>query len=120
MFCSRQKVRSLSVRLNSTPEMGSGKRAPFEAGRIVPETGIYRVTHAPDHLPHEVIILKGEHFPRSPNARRPSYSNPYMLPLICSRILFIASTNCLSLTKTHPLARPKLLFYTEPICNASN
>jgi hypothetical protein len=36
----------------------------FETGAIVPETGIYRAVHTAHRLPHEVVILKGEHFPR--------------------------------------------------------
>jgi hypothetical protein len=36
----------------------------YETGAIVPETGIYRVVHSAHRLPHEVVILKDEHFPR--------------------------------------------------------
>jgi len=36
----------------------------FETGAVVPETGIYRVVHASHRLPHEVVILKSERFPR--------------------------------------------------------
>ena len=36
----------------------------FETGHIVPVTGIYRVVHAGHRLPHEVVILKDEEFPR--------------------------------------------------------
>jgi len=43
--------------------MSSGKKA-YTTGDIVPETGIYRVIHSAHRLPHEVIILKNEHFPR--------------------------------------------------------
>jgi hypothetical protein len=44
-------------------QMQSGKNA-YETGEIVPETGIYRVVHSAHRLPHEVVILKDEHFPR--------------------------------------------------------
>lgn len=37
---------------------------PFETGGIVAETGIYRVIHNAHRLPHEVVILKGDRFPR--------------------------------------------------------
>jgi hypothetical protein len=30
----------------------------------VPESGIYRVSHSPHRLPHEVILLRGKSFPR--------------------------------------------------------
>ena len=36
----------------------------FETGHAVPESGIYRVTHAGHRLPHAVTICKGETFPR--------------------------------------------------------
>jgi hypothetical protein len=36
----------------------------YRTGDTVPETGIYRVTHTPHRLPHEVILLKNERFPR--------------------------------------------------------
>jgi hypothetical protein len=37
---------------------------PFQTGALAPETGIYRVVHVSHRLPHEVIVLKGECFPR--------------------------------------------------------
>ena len=36
----------------------------FTTGCIAPETGIYRVVHAGHRLPHEVIILRGQVFPK--------------------------------------------------------
>jgi hypothetical protein len=36
----------------------------FKTGETVPESGIYRVTHAEHRLPHEVTLLKGAQFPR--------------------------------------------------------
>ena len=36
----------------------------FRTGAAVPETGIYRVHHESHRLPHEVVILKDEIFPR--------------------------------------------------------
>lgn len=35
-----------------------------KTGDLVPATGVYRVTHAHHRLPHEVLILKDERFPR--------------------------------------------------------
>ena len=37
----------------------------FKPGQIVPESGIYRITHDPQHadMPHEVTVIKGRHFP---------------------------------------------------------
>jgi hypothetical protein len=37
---------------------------PFTTGALIPQTGIYRVTHAEHRLPHEVILFDGEQFPR--------------------------------------------------------
>lgn len=36
----------------------------FRTGELAPETGIYRVVHTGHRLPHEVVILKGQRFPR--------------------------------------------------------
>jgi hypothetical protein len=37
----------------------------FHPGQIVPESGIYRITHDPQHadMPHEVTVVKGRRFP---------------------------------------------------------
>ena len=37
----------------------------FKPGQIVPESGIYRITHDPQHadMPHEVTVVKGTRFP---------------------------------------------------------
>jgi YjzC-like protein len=36
----------------------------FNTGQTVPQSGIYRVTHAGHRLPHEVTLIAGEIFPR--------------------------------------------------------
>lgn len=36
----------------------------FKTGDVVPESGIYRVTHSVHRLPHSVTICKDEVFPR--------------------------------------------------------
>src|SRR3954452_12221484 len=37
----------------------------FHPGQIVPESGVYRITHDPVHadMPHEVTVIKGRRFP---------------------------------------------------------
>ena len=36
----------------------------FKSGEIVPQSGIYRITHDPAHMPvQEVTALKGHRFP---------------------------------------------------------
>ena len=37
----------------------------FKPGQIVPESGIYRIVHDPQHadMPHEVTTIKGRRFP---------------------------------------------------------
>jgi hypothetical protein len=37
----------------------------FKPGQIVPESGVYRITHDPVHaeIPHEVTVIKGRRFP---------------------------------------------------------
>ncbi|HEV2964625.1 MAG TPA: hypothetical protein VG649_22545 [Candidatus Angelobacter sp.] len=36
----------------------------FSTDEVVPESGIYRVTHKGHRLPHEVTLLAGQIFPR--------------------------------------------------------
>jgi hypothetical protein len=36
----------------------------FRAGSVVPYSGIYRVVHENHRLPHEVILIRGDAFPR--------------------------------------------------------
>ena len=43
----------------------------LKTGDIVPETGIYLVVHASHRLPHEVVILSGERFPRCSKCSEP-------------------------------------------------
>jgi hypothetical protein len=37
----------------------------YKPGEIVPESGIYKITHDPVHadMPHEVTVIKGRRFP---------------------------------------------------------
>jgi hypothetical protein len=37
---------------------------PFNPGDIAVESGVYRVSHTQHRLPHEVVILRGDRFPR--------------------------------------------------------
>jgi len=39
------------------------KRKTFETGQVVPQSGIYSVTHAEHRLPHEVTLLRADTFP---------------------------------------------------------
>jgi hypothetical protein len=36
----------------------------FKTGAIIPDSGIYRVSHSAHRLPHEVTLLQGETFPK--------------------------------------------------------
>src|SRR5690242_21702265 len=45
-------------------DMSGGHLKSLETGDVVPETGVYEVRHAAHRLPHEVVILRGERFPR--------------------------------------------------------
>ncbi len=40
------------------------KRPTFRTGEKIAESGIYRVFHHKHRLPHEVTLLRDEHFPR--------------------------------------------------------
>ena len=37
----------------------------FRPGQIVPQSGVYRITHDPQHadMPHEVTVIQGRRFP---------------------------------------------------------
>jgi hypothetical protein len=37
----------------------------YKPGQIVPQSGVYRITHDPQHadMPHEVTVIKGRRFP---------------------------------------------------------
>jgi hypothetical protein len=39
----------------------------FKPGDVANETGVYLVSHDRHRLPHEVIVLRGERFPRCAN-----------------------------------------------------
>jgi hypothetical protein len=38
-------------------------RKTFKTGEVVPQSGIYRVTHGDHRLPHEVTLLRSQEFP---------------------------------------------------------
>jgi hypothetical protein len=45
---------------------GAGMMAQeFKPGQIVPQSGVYRIAHDPQHadMPHEVAVIKGRRFP---------------------------------------------------------
>ena len=48
---------------NFAPEANHGQE--FKPGEIVPQSGIYTITHDPAHadMPHEVTVVKGRRFP---------------------------------------------------------
>ena len=41
----------------------------YRGGESIPESGIYRVSHAEHRLPHEVTLLNGQRFPRCEKCR---------------------------------------------------
>ena len=36
----------------------------YKTGEEIPASGVYRVTHSAHRLPHEVMLLRGERFPK--------------------------------------------------------
>jgi len=36
----------------------------YKTGEEIPTSGVYRVTHSEHRLPHEVMLLRGEKFPK--------------------------------------------------------
>ena len=39
------------------------KRKSFKTGQVVPQNGVYRVTHSEHRLPHQVTLLRAAFFP---------------------------------------------------------
>jgi hypothetical protein len=71
-FATGESPHTERVRLNSVSTIvdkfahGSQTMAQeFRPGQIVPQSGIYTVTHDPAHAdtPHEVTVIKGRRFP---------------------------------------------------------
>jgi hypothetical protein len=56
-----RKIRPFLV--NSRSDMEKGQSV-YETGAVVPETGIYLVVHSAHRLPHEVVVIQGQRFPR--------------------------------------------------------
>jgi hypothetical protein len=42
----------------------TAKQPKFHTEEVVRQSGIYRVRHKKHRLPHEVTLLRGQHFPR--------------------------------------------------------
>jgi hypothetical protein len=45
------------------PPQARTKRSRYQPGELVPESGVYRVTHDSHRLMHEATLLKGDRFP---------------------------------------------------------
>jgi hypothetical protein len=47
----------------------------FKPGHIAPESGIYSISHDPQHadMPHEVTVLKGRRFPTCRHCKEISF-----------------------------------------------
>lgn len=46
----------------------------YKPGDIVPQSGIYRVTHDPAHdFPHEVTVIEGKRFPPCRTCAHPRF-----------------------------------------------
>jgi hypothetical protein len=47
--------------LVKSPAMSGGR---YKTGEEIPASGVYRVAHSAHRLPHEVMLLRGERFPK--------------------------------------------------------
>jgi hypothetical protein len=47
----------------------------YGPGEIVPQSGIYTITHDPQHadMPHEVTVIKGRRFPTCRHCKGPTF-----------------------------------------------
>jgi hypothetical protein len=80
----------------------------FETGSIIPESGVWQVTHSAHRLPHDVMLLSGDAFPRCAKCadavsfeliqaapagfRRPEQVHLYELPVIEDEDTSVATT----------------------------
>ena len=48
----------------------------YKSGQIVPQSGIYTITHDPAHagMPHEVTVIKGRRFPTCQHCKGISFT----------------------------------------------
>jgi hypothetical protein len=51
----------------------------YKPGQIVPQSGVYRITHDPQHadMPHEVTVIKGRRFPTCRHCKGISFEIVY-------------------------------------------
>jgi hypothetical protein len=51
----------------------------YKPGQIVPESGVYRITHDPQHadMPHEVTVIKSRRFPTCRHCKGISFELVY-------------------------------------------
>src|SRR5215211_222337 len=56
-----------------------GMAQEFKPGQIVPESGVYRITHDPVHadMPHEVTVIRGRRFPTCRHCKGISFELVY-------------------------------------------
>src|ERR1043166_3605741 len=59
--------------------IGATMAQEFKPGQIVPESGVYRITHDPQHadMPHEVTVIKGRRFPTCRHCKGISFELVY-------------------------------------------
>jgi hypothetical protein len=60
------RLSAVSKIVNKLPWFsGTVMAQEYEPGEIVPQSGIYTITHDPQHadMPHEVMAIKGRRFP---------------------------------------------------------
>ena len=53
--------------------IGTTKSTSLRTGVNVPESGIYRISHSQHKLPHEVMLLKDQQFPRCSRCHEPVF-----------------------------------------------
>jgi len=61
------------TRLTIMDSTGTASGTSLRTDMNVPESGIYRASHAQHHLPHEVTLLKAQKFPRCSRCSEPVF-----------------------------------------------
>ena len=66
----------------------------YRPGDIVPQSGIYTITHDPVHaeMPHEVTVVKGRRFPTCRHLQGDQLSSSHMRPSFLHALTPVTST----------------------------
>jgi hypothetical protein len=65
------RAKQASLFLKSAHSRKRRERLTFRTDEVVPQSGIYRVSHRKHRLPYEVTLLRDQQFPRCSKCQNP-------------------------------------------------